>query len=255
MAPSLRKSGQSTPQKAQHLVVLVHGLWGNPSHLNYVAEALRDRYSDDQLIVLVCRRNLGSLTYDGIEVGAERVAREIEDALEELGRNGHKITRFSITGYSLGGLVARYAIGLLYHKGLFEKIAPVNFTTFASPHLGVRTPLTGYQNRLWNVLGARTLSTSGRQLFLIDNFRNTDRPLLSVLADPDSIFIHALARFQNRSLYTNIINDREFLFSAKDCGSVCVLIVAPKAPQANGAPQAQRCTTRQESPGLILTST
>ncbi len=148
----------------------------------------------------------------GIEVGAERVAREIEDALDELARDGHKITRFSITGYSLGGLVARYAIGLLYHKGVFEKITPTNFTTFASPHLGVRTPLTSYQNHLWNVLGARTLSTSGRQLFLVDNFRNTDRPLLSVLADPDSIFIHALARFQSRSLYTNIVNDRSAVY-------------------------------------------
>jgi hypothetical protein len=65
MAPFPRKSGQSTPQKAQHLVVLVHGLWGNPGHLSHVAKALRDRYSDDQLVVLACRRNLGSLTYDG----------------------------------------------------------------------------------------------------------------------------------------------------------------------------------------------
>jgi hypothetical protein len=156
----------------------------------------------------------------GIEVGAERVAKEIEDALEELARDGHKITRFSIVGYSLGGLVARFAIGLLYQRGLFQTIAPVNFTTFASPHLGVRTPLTGYQNHLWNILGARTLSISGRQLFLIDNFRDTDRPLLSVLADPDSVFIHALKRFSNRSLYTNIINDRSAVFyttSASRC--------------------------------------
>src|ERR1700761_505842 len=133
MAPTLRKSGQSTPQKAQHLVVLVHGLWGNPGHLNYVAKALRDRYSDDQLIVLACRRNLGSLTYGGVEGGGAPGAREGEDALEDVGRDGHKITRFSIIGYSLGGFVARYAIGLLYHKGLFDKITPVNFTTFASP--------------------------------------------------------------------------------------------------------------------------
>ncbi|EXJ54435.1 hypothetical protein A1O7_09774 [Cladophialophora yegresii CBS 114405] len=212
MAPALRRSGQSTPQKAQHLIVLVHGLWGNPAHLDYVAKSLRDRYGDEDLVVLACRRNLGSLTYDGIEVGAERVAREVEDALEELGRDGHKITRFSMVGYSLGGLVARYTIGLLYHKGLFNSISPINFTTFATPHLGVRTPLTGYQNHLWNVLGARTLSTSGRQVFMIDNFRNTDRPLLSVLADPDSIFVHALARFQHRSLYANIVNDRTTVF-------------------------------------------
>jgi hypothetical protein len=152
------------------------------------------------------------LTYDGIEVGGERVAREIEDKLDELSRYGYKITRFSIVGYSLGGLVARYAIGLLYHKGYFDKITPVNFTTFVTPHLGVRTPLTGYSNHLWNVLGARTLSTSGRQLFTVDSFRNTGRPLLSVLADPQSVFISALAKFEHRSLYTNIVNDLTAVF-------------------------------------------
>ena len=212
MADTLQKSRSSSPGKSQHLCVLVHGLWGNTTHLNYVAKSLRERYDDEQLIVYSAKRNTGSLTYDGVEIGAERVAKEIEDILDELGRDGHKVTRFSIVGYSLGGLVARYTIGLLYHKGLFDRMTPVNFTTFVTPHLGVRTPLIGKQNHLWNVLGARTLSTSGRQLFLIDNFRDTGRPLLSVLADSESIFIHALAQFQHRSLYTNIINDRSAVY-------------------------------------------
>jgi hypothetical protein len=49
---------------------------------------------------------------------------------------------------------------------------------------------------------------SGRQLFGIDKFRDTGRSLLSVLADPTSIFIKGLAQFQQRSLYANIVNDR-----------------------------------------------
>jgi hypothetical protein len=140
------------------------------------------------------------------------VAKEIEETLEELARDGYKIKKLSMVGYSLGGLVARYAIGLLYHKGWLDKIYPANFTTFATPHLGVRTPLLGYANHLWNVLGARMLSTSGRQLFTIDSFRDTGRPLLSILADPDSIFIQALGKFENRSLYTNIVNDRTAVY-------------------------------------------
>lgn len=87
-----------------------------------------------------------------------------------------------------------------------------NFTTFATPHLGVRTPLYGPHSYLWNVLGARTLSTSGRQLFTIDTFRNTNRPLLSVLADPNSIFIRALNKFKHKTLYANIINDRSAVY-------------------------------------------
>lgn len=72
----------------------------------------------------------------------------------------------------------------------------------------MRTPLKGWHNHVWNVLGARTLSTSGRQLFTIDKFRDTGRPLLSVLADPNSIFMSGLRKFKRHTLYTNIVNDR-----------------------------------------------
>jgi len=212
METTVHKPKDGTQDGTHHLCVLVHGLWGNGSHLNYLTTSLREKHSEDELILLVCKRNASSFTYDGIEVGAERVTKEIEDTIEELKRDGFKVDRFSIVGYSLGGLISRYVVGLLDSKGYFDYIKPVNFTTFASPHLGVRTPLIGYPNHLWNVLGARTLSASGRQLFTIDDFRNTGRPLLSVLADPESIFIHGLAKFENRCLYTNIVNDRTAVY-------------------------------------------
>jgi hypothetical protein len=49
---------------------------------------------------------------------------------------------------------------------------------------------------------------SGRQLFGVDKFRDTGRPLLAVLADSESIFIQGLAQFKHRSLYANVVNDR-----------------------------------------------
>lgn len=113
----------------------------------------------------------------------------------------------------MGGLIARYVIGLLFTNGYFnQRLKPVNFTTFATPWLGARSAILGWRNTLWNILGARTLSASGRQLFMIDKFRDTGRPLLSVLADPNSIFMHALALFENRCLYVNIVNDRTVTF-------------------------------------------
>ncbi|KAF2865119.1 lipase/serine esteras-like protein [Massariosphaeria phaeospora] len=198
--------------KPDHLCVLVHGLWGNPAHLKNLRASLQGRFPEDQLHILVVKRNAGSFTYDGIETGGERVTSEIEETLEELARQGHGVKKLSIVGYSLGGLIARYAIGLLYHKGIFDNIQAVNFTTFATPHLGVRTPSRGYHSHLWNVLGARTLSMSGRQLFAIDAFRDTGRPLLAVLADPESIFVKALACFRHRSLYANVVNDRSVTY-------------------------------------------
>ncbi|KAK2808750.1 hypothetical protein FQN50_004422 [Emmonsiellopsis sp. PD_5] len=194
----------ASQKKADHLCVLVHGLYGNPSHLDYIAGALRERYAEE-LYILAVTRNAGPLTYDGVERGGERVAHEIEEALEMLHEQGYNIKKLSMVGYSLGGLVARYAIGLLYSKGYFDKIEPVNFTTFATPHVGVRCPAR--KAHFWNVLGARTISESGRQLFMIDSFRDTGKPLFSVLATPGSIFMLGLAKFRHRSLYANIIND------------------------------------------------
>ncbi|KAL1979768.1 hypothetical protein VTN96DRAFT_5220 [Rasamsonia emersonii] len=211
MDPDIGPPADRQP-RADHLCVLVHGLWGNPSHLDYVASALRERYGEDRLYILAAQRNAGSFTYDGIELGGERLAYEIEETLEKLAARGYQIKKLSMVGYSLGGLVARYALGLLHARGWLDKLEPVTFTTFASPHVGVRSPIKGFPNHIWNVLGARTLSMSGRQLFMIDKFRDTGKPLLSVLADPDSIFIRALAKFKNRCLYANIVNDRSTVF-------------------------------------------
>ncbi|RDA90490.1 hypothetical protein CP533_3027 [Ophiocordyceps camponoti-saundersi (nom. inval.)] len=196
-------------QDADHLCVLVHGLWGDPSHMKNIAKALRSLYSRDRLCLLLAKRNSGSFTYDGIELGGERVCAEIE---EELQNRAGKVKKLSIVGYSLGGLVSRYAVGLLYAKGLLDEVECMTFVTFASPHLGVRSPLKGWHNYVWNYVGARSLSMSGRQLFTIDKFRDTGRPLLSVLADPSSIFIHGLRKFKRRTLYANIVNDRSAVY-------------------------------------------
>jgi hypothetical protein len=100
-------------------------LWGNPEHLKYVSTSLREKFPEESLAILVAKRNAGSFTYDGVDTGGERVASEVEQKLEELAKDGHDIKKISFIGYSLGGLVARFAIGLLYSRGVFEEIRPV----------------------------------------------------------------------------------------------------------------------------------
>jgi len=194
--------------QAQHLVVLVHGLWGNPGHLAQVRNTLAQKRAGEGLYVFLPKTNKDNFTYDGIEVGAERITNEIEQKIEELRAAGSKLSKISVAGYSLGGLVARYTVGLLYTRGVFGTLQPMNFTTFATPHLGVRTPQAGYRAQTWNFLGSRTLSTSGQQMFLVDNFRDTGRPLLAILADPSSIFVRGLSMFKRKSVYANTLNDR-----------------------------------------------
>lgn len=57
----------------------------------------------------MAKSNSGNYTYDGIERGAERVTQEIEEHIAELEAKGSRIRKFSMFGYSLGGLVARYS--------------------------------------------------------------------------------------------------------------------------------------------------
>lgn len=95
-------------------------LWGNPEHMRNIAKCLRDEHSRDELYLLLAKRNTGSFTYDGIERGGERVCAEIEEELRSIEAQGGKITKLSIIGYSLGGLVSRYTVGLLYAKGILD---------------------------------------------------------------------------------------------------------------------------------------
>jgi hypothetical protein len=67
-----------------HLLVLIHGMWGNPTHLasmhRIMKEARIHQDSVDQdgatLHIMSAETNKDESTYDGIDWGGERVATE-----------------------------------------------------------------------------------------------------------------------------------------------------------------------------------
>lgn len=185
-----------------HLVVCCHGLWGEPVHLSYLADTLAKRWNgevsprsatetgkgkadnktsssvNDQtrassieeseseapsIVVLNTASNSGLQTYDGIDWCAERVIAEIHREIDRLAQSHRKVTSFSILGYSLGGLIARYTVGLLYSRNFFDNVKPVNFTTFATPHVGV-SHTGGLMSRFAVAVGSRSLGRTGKQL-------------------------------------------------------------------------------------------
>lgn len=87
-----------------------------------IAKCLQASYSSEKLHILLAKHNSGSLTYDGIDLGGEMISSEIEQELKNIKDKGGKIKRLSMVGYSLGGLVSRYAIGLLYSKGILREL-------------------------------------------------------------------------------------------------------------------------------------
>lgn len=128
------------------------------------------------------------------------------DQINSLNKEG-RITKFSIVGYSLGGLMSRYAIGILYHQNYFQTIKPLNFITFCTPHVGVLTPGSNISVKIFNNLVPALISLSGKQMFLKDH-SGKQGPLLVLMASPNSVFYKALESFKYRSLYANAINDK-----------------------------------------------
>lgn len=65
-----------------HLLVLIHGMWGNTTHLSElerIARETHERGSSDgtTLHVLLAETIREDSTYDGVDWGGERVAKEV----------------------------------------------------------------------------------------------------------------------------------------------------------------------------------
>lgn len=170
-------------------------------------EALRSRYPHQSLQFLTTKSNAKAKTYDGICIGGERAAHEIEHYIHELSHHGLHTRRISIVGYSMGGLIARYAIGVLFQNRLFDFVQPANFTTFATPHLGANVKAFGELDSLIDKFVSQRLSMTGQQLFLVDDHLDSGKPLLYLLAERDSIFDQGLSCFQRFTAYGNITGD------------------------------------------------
>ncbi|OCH96230.1 DUF676-domain-containing protein [Obba rivulosa] len=198
-----------------HLLVLVHGMWGDPCHLAEMHRIIREvrgqQLSEagpngERLHAILAETNRADSTYDGIDWGGERVTEEIYEEVKRLEGEGKKVTRFSITGYSLGGLISRYVVGILHQRKFFENVTPVNFNTFATPHIGLpryRTILSS----VFSALGPTLLSRTGEQFYAVDKWSARGRPLLEVMADPNRIFFQALSLFQHIRIYANAVDD------------------------------------------------
>ncbi|ANZ76391.1 BA75_03740T0 [Komagataella pastoris] len=217
-----------------HLILLVHGLWGKADHLSYIQSEIESDptvslHSKEKIVVYRTGSNEGYKTYDGIDLCGKRVGEEVEKEIARLNDGEDTVTHLSVMGYSLGGLIARYAIGVLYLKGYFKSIEPVNFTTFCSPHVGVLAPGDGVSVKIFNCLVPYLLANSGKQMFLMDKVRVIDyvnpgeeetpsspllktnynyQPLLLLMANPASVFHKALNGFKYKSLYANVTNDK-----------------------------------------------
>lgn len=209
----------------EHLVVMVNGLVGSADDWKFAAEQFVRRMPD-KVIVHRSQCNSATQTFDGVDLMGERLANEVLSVVEQ--RKGVK--KISIVAHSLGGLVARYAIGRLYGRnsrlksyaessrnegqrleGLIAGLEPMNFITFASPHLGSsgnkQLPfLCGlpFLERRASETAHLIVGRTGKHLFLTDSDDGRRPLLLQMVDDCDDIkFRSGLRSFKRRVAYAN----------------------------------------------------
>uniref|UniRef100_A0A0D9VYH5 DUF676 domain-containing protein n=1 Tax=Leersia perrieri TaxID=77586 RepID=A0A0D9VYH5_9ORYZ len=178
-----------------HLVVTVNGIVGSAENWRYAAKHFIKKHPED--VVVHCSGcNAAARTFDGVDVMGRRLAEEVLSVV----KCRPELRKISFVAHSLGGLIARYAIALLYEnatqidaheehekhvtdvssnqpidRGKIAGLEPINFITFATPHLGTRShkqiPLLGGSYKLEKM--AYRISwiagRSGKHLFLKDN--------------------------------------------------------------------------------------
>lgn len=118
----------------EHLVVLVHGVSGEPECFSVLEQILENQLLEGEVVVLASSVNSGASSHDGIEVCGSRLGEEISQVIAE--RPGLK--RISFMAHSIGGLFSRYAAGINYDvaTGKIFGLEPWCFISIATPHLG-----------------------------------------------------------------------------------------------------------------------
>lgn len=202
MKPAIDTSLFPLPNGASdtlHLIVLVHGIYGTPSSLEYIQTALREcsaQKPHHQVLVHLAQCNLGHTT-DGVEKGGSRLAEEVNAWLDQIFNQDkkHKSITLSLLGNSLGGLYARYALSLID----WNRATPAIFCTTCTPHLGVSGEHTYLRiGSLGESVVAQCMGRTGRDLF-----RKTT--LVQDLAVQPQ-FVDPLKAFQHRLTFANAYN-------------------------------------------------
>eukprot|EP01134_Creolimax_fragrantissima_P003315 CFRG3315T1 len=214
-------------QTPTHLVVFQHGLHGVATCGDWFGNELKKSYGSDILYLTSdvnagswIQRFIGAPTIDGVDVCGRRLA----DNVRELVKANPSLTHISVSGLSMGGLIVRYACADLFdiETGLIGGLIPLNFVSFASPHLGVRKTI----GSVLEVLGGFFVGRSFQHMTLSDCAtepgRRTSRcvPLLERMAGLQTPecqedcgdchpYLESLAAFKQRICIGNVHCDHQ----------------------------------------------
>lgn len=205
----------SSKRKEKHLFVLIHGLWGNYKHMDSLLKSFNKYLPNDEFVYFTPTQNARFKTLDGIEIVGYRTLIELCQFINYYNNKNldSKLTKISILGYSMGGLIARFIIGKMSTdcKDFFKNLTPYLFITLATPHLGVNfynpsSPIKSILYKTLKFLGSHFIGKSGSELFIKDG----NDPILKKLSQGP--YFDQLSQFKYRVVLANTKNDRTVAF-------------------------------------------
>lgn len=211
----------------EHLVMLVHGVSGEPECFKVLQGAMRTGLPTQRTLLVASSANRRVWSHDGVEVCGSRLAEEVLQVIEK----HPSLKRISFVAYSIGGLFTRYACGIHYNpdtKKLFG-LEACHYLSIATPHLGCHVEgesqvpflgwamsIPGMEHLLKPVFGVFAAPVtrlmygkSGRNLFLEDGDGYADAVIMKLVHDipGEGFFFSALAEFRLRVCYANAVGD------------------------------------------------
>ncbi|KAJ3272410.1 hypothetical protein HDV01_005593 [Terramyces sp. JEL0728] len=185
-------------REAVHLVVLLHGINGTSSELDYVKEQLIQHFGSETVVFENPTINEG-FTNDGCLKGAGRIYDWVMDQQKTM-----DIGYISFVCHSLGGIYARAVIGMMYSEQIIpSRMMPLNYITLATPHLGARQH-AHLGDTITGMVVKVVCGPTVTELTLNDH-PTKDGCLFSHLSDKHHV--DSLGTFRNLIVYSNVNND------------------------------------------------
>lgn len=186
----------------QHLIILQNGLHGHWRAMNPVKYALENMDGGLQSCdIHISTANDFLLTRDGIKACGERLVDFIENIIITASLKCKSYDTISFITHSFGGIVARYAIGILYDKKMFDTIKPLLYVSISTPHLGLLND-NEWMSKVINFSANYFTGKTGKELMMTD-----DEQILYVMSISGTNFAKGLNMFAKKIAYSNISGD------------------------------------------------
>lgn len=199
----------------RHLVIIqngLHGLWRAMKPVKYALETMNGGMKNCDIHISTVNDLI--MTRDGIEICGNRLVEFIENIIITASLNDKSYNSISFITHSFGGLVARYAIGILYEKKIFEHIYPLMYVSIATPHLGILNSGKFITHKIVNFSAKYLAGHTGKELMLLD-----DANILTKISTIGTKYMDGLQLFARKYTYSNISGDSLVSF---ETSSICL---------------------------------